>query len=402
MANPKYAGLPGIAPPDEKDVYETDDLPEADQDPEYTEPESENIERPHLSISTAHSKFKDKVLECGKDVDFSDKYRRRRNTGYKACHGDWEIAGEGEQETIFQRCNRLQCEFSELLEDINKLKESGNEEKKREFEVVEPLVPQLQQSLHQINNYLNLTESGNDFMKFLSNPQETQIKKLLSQLEELRSIGKEDKQSSKGKKDDRESLITYHLQTYPAQNKFIQTSRLASLEQRINKLETLIGATPENLNRLALSEFKSISEAAREISAKVNLLDSSQVDKIDGRLGAVLAKMDAIADKKGGQESVEQERKINDLYDSLGKTDALNQSVKPVMDRLIALNALHVEAGEFKKSLKDLETDQVNASLSISKNEAALKNVQEALEKHMEIVVKNIKAFDARLAALKK
>lgn len=102
-------------------MYETDDLPEADQDPEFNEPESDSIERPHLDINAAHSRFKDKILICGKDVDFSDKYRRRKNTGYQAINGDWEIAGEGETETIFQKCNRLRCEFNELLEEISKV-----------------------------------------------------------------------------------------------------------------------------------------------------------------------------------------------------------------------------------------------------------------------------------------
>ncbi|EEB12289.1 dynactin subunit, putative [Pediculus humanus corporis] len=401
MANPKYAGLPGIASPDEKDVYETDDLPEADQDPEYTESESESIERPHLDISKAHSRFRDKFLICNKDVDFSDKYRRKRNTGYKALHGDWEIAGEGDNETIFQRCNRLNCEFNELLEDINKLKEETSAEKKKELEMVEPLVPQLQLSLHQINNYLNSSDSDNEFMKFLSDPQESQIKKLLSKLEQLKDSGKDEKSSGKSKKDEKPSdLITYHLQTFPAQNKFIQTARLASLEQRINKLESVLGTTPDNLNRLQLSEFTNVSEAAKEISARVNLLDTNKLDKIEGRLGAVLAKMDALAEKKGGQGTLDQEKKINELYESLGKAESLSLSIKPVMDRLIALNTLHAE--EFKKSLKELETDQVNASVSISKNETVLKNVQDALEKHLEIVARNIKAFDDRLGAIKK
>lgn len=96
-------------------------MPEADQDPEFSEAESENIERPHLDIASAHKRFKNKVLVCGKDVDFSDKYRRRKHTGYQAVSGEWEIAGEGEQETIFQKCNRLQCEFMELLEEIEKV-----------------------------------------------------------------------------------------------------------------------------------------------------------------------------------------------------------------------------------------------------------------------------------------
>lgn len=73
-------------------------------------------------------------------------------------------------------------------------------------------------------------------------------RKLLSKLEQLKeSSGKEDKTSGSGKKKESDAVITYQLQTFPAQNKFIQTARLASLEQRINKLETLLGTTPETL-----------------------------------------------------------------------------------------------------------------------------------------------------------
>lgn len=84
--------------------------------------ESEYISRPHLDIVSAHSKFKEKTLVCGKGLDFSDRIRRKRNTGYEAISGDWEIAAEGEKETIIQRYNRLQCEIKALIEDINKVR----------------------------------------------------------------------------------------------------------------------------------------------------------------------------------------------------------------------------------------------------------------------------------------
>ena len=175
------------------------------------------------------------------------------------------------------------------------------------------------------------------------------FRKLLSKLEQLKDSGKDEKSSGKSKKDEKPSdLITYHLQTFPAQNKFIQTARLASLEQRINKLESVLGTTPDNLviiffsffkikekfyfvffyfinfqffsilqNRLQLSEFTNVSEATKEISARVNLLDTNKLDKIEGRLGAVLAKMDALAEKKGGQGTLDQEKKVSQIFKNL-------------------------------------------------------------------------------------
>ena len=73
----------------------------------------------------------------------------------------------------------------------------------------------------------------------------------------MKDSGKDEKSSGKSKKDEKPSdLITYHLQTFPAQNKFIQTARLASLEQRINKLESVLGTTPDNLVIIFFSFFK--------------------------------------------------------------------------------------------------------------------------------------------------
>ncbi|KAL0268267.1 UNVERIFIED_CONTAM: hypothetical protein PYX00_010278 [Menopon gallinae] len=404
MANPKYAGLPGIAPPDEKDVYETDDLPEADQDPEYAfEVESEYISRPHLDIVGAHSRFKDKTLVCGKGLDFSDRIRRKRNTGYEAVSGDWEIAAEGEKETIFQRYTRLQCEMNALIEDINKMKAESAEEKSNEVEAAEALVPKLEQSLHQLNICMNLSDSaGPGFMQSISDPQGAQLKKLISKLESLKESSDTTKKSKGGKEEVGDGMLTYQLKTFPAQNKFIQTTRLASLEQRLNKLETVIGSSPENLNRLQLSEFKNLSEAAHKISAQINLLDAVQIERIDSKLAALIAKMDSIAEKRGGQELIEKEKKINELYEFLGKSEAINESLKTVTERLIALKSLHVEAAEFKRTLKELEADQAYMSSNISNNEAVLKKIEAALQEHLQVITKNLQAFESRLSALKK
>ena len=65
-------------------------------------------------------KIKASYVEQG--LNFSDKFRRRRHTGYQVISGDWEIAAEGEPETILQRYNRLQFEVKELLADISKVK----------------------------------------------------------------------------------------------------------------------------------------------------------------------------------------------------------------------------------------------------------------------------------------
>lgn len=71
-------------------------------------------------------------------------------------------------------------------------------------------------------------------------------RKLLAKLEALKTAGTSEKKLA-SQKQSNDQVLTYHLQTLPAQNKLVQTARVANLEQRVHQLETAIGSTPENL-----------------------------------------------------------------------------------------------------------------------------------------------------------
>merc|ERR1711962_289711 len=74
----------------------------------------------------AHAKFKGKQLDT-ENVDFSDKIRRSKQKGYIAWTGDFELAGEGEKETLEQKYQRLNCDVRQLMDELENLKESGAE-----------------------------------------------------------------------------------------------------------------------------------------------------------------------------------------------------------------------------------------------------------------------------------
>jgi hypothetical protein len=89
MADPKYAGLPGIAT-DQPDMFET--FSDGDTDPDE-ESESEPSESLHMSS-----------LSC--------------------VGGDLEIVEAGVKETVMQKFTRLHCEVNEFSEDLNSMTES--------------------------------------------------------------------------------------------------------------------------------------------------------------------------------------------------------------------------------------------------------------------------------------
>ena len=88
MADPKYAGLPGIAI-DQPDVFETNDLPESDQNfgVEF-DSASDSVETILITANEAFGKFKGKNVECD-NIDFSDKIRRSKRQGYITWSGEY-------------------------------------------------------------------------------------------------------------------------------------------------------------------------------------------------------------------------------------------------------------------------------------------------------------------------
>lgn len=158
---------------DEPDVYETTDLPESDQTSDFYDEESDAVERLNVSPGEAFEKFKSKSLNANK-VDFSDRISRYLRTGYDANTGNWELVNKGHDETILQKYHRLQAEMSELLDEVNKIK---NE---RKSENVDTLLSekQVEDALKKLTD-LRLEETlGADVISSIMDPQGAQIKYL--------------------------------------------------------------------------------------------------------------------------------------------------------------------------------------------------------------------------------
>lgn len=134
----------------------------------------------------------------------------------------------------------------------------------------------------------------------------------MSQLEKFKSstLEKPEAQAS-------ENGLIFQLNYRPEQAKLLQTTRVTELEQRIHKLETVLGSSNDKLARLANPNTKGIEviltlvivnnytlhlecllETTQHLSAVVSLLDSNQLDHIEARLASLTQKMDAIIEKK--------------------------------------------------------------------------------------------------------
>ncbi|CAB3378753.1 Hypothetical predicted protein [Cloeon dipterum] len=396
MADSKYADLPGIAY-DQPDVYETEDLPEADQNQDIQEEENEFIEKPNLNVDSAFGKFRGKILFSDR-VDFSDKLSRHPRTGYDAVSVEYEVVGRGEKETPIQKFQRLQCEITELTEEINQLKGSAKEDNQ-----AVPSVTNVQGLSQQLTELRLEEQLGSELVASLADPQGAELRKLLTQIELSKST---DKAGGKMAGGDSKRLdnSSYELHFRPEQMKLQQTARVAQLEQRLHALETAVGDVPNKMSRLSTdTNNMSLSAAVQFLSRKATLLDSAQLDHIEGRLTALSTKMNQLVEQSSAsKEENEQDKKVSEMYDLIVKCEQLTAALPEIANRLAAVHSLHEQALTFSKALAQLSALQEQITASLNGNESQLKEAQKAFSQNMDVVKKSMEGLDARIASLKK
>ncbi|XP_077290053.1 dynactin subunit 2 [Arctopsyche grandis] len=372
MADPKYENLPGIAY-DQPDVYESGDLPEADQQDENSEEENECIEKMNISVSDSFQKFKGKQVIGS--VDFSDRISRKIRTGYKC--GEWELAANGEVETPLQRLQRLKCETTDLLEELVDLQKKGPDEEKASLK---EMASQVESTKH-ILDEMHFEEGGE------TDPGSEKLKKLLDQASES---------SSKG------TAATTVIKLRPDVNNLVQTTRLAQLEHRLHKLESAVGPIPDKMERVAgslsVANNKGLISTANMLASRMALLQPSQLDAAEQRLARLLPAMEAL--RSALPNDPERDQKISELYDMVKKTEGISHT--QILERMQALEALHKQASDFGRSVNELQALQNTITASVQNNKTLLQGVQEIFANNLDHIQKEIKKLDERISSLTK
>ncbi|KAF0298948.1 Dynactin subunit 2-A [Amphibalanus amphitrite] len=399
MADPKYANLPGLAPDDEPDTYETDDRPEAEQDL-WIEDESENVEKLHVSTSEAFEKFKDKNLD-GKKADFSDRLRRGRNTGYAARTGQWELAGEGQPETVVQKYQRLQLELQQLDQEIADLQsglkpDSGAEERS---------AAQLGSEMDALHGHLaevNLEQLlGAQVLSELGDPQGALRSKLEQQLSQLAGgAGGAVTKPASGAGD---ASATYELHLRPEKARAQQAAALGELEKRLERMERAVGAAPDKMSRLsAETRQRSLLSAVAALSSKVALLEPATLEAAEARLQALHQRMNQLSEQRQAGVDAEKMTKISELHELMQRTAGVQGELPVILDRLTSLQGLHDHALNFSRSLTQLEAAQQKIDAGLGQGEARLAQVQADCAASLSTLTKGLDALTARLDAVKK
>eukprot|EP00093_Oithona_nana_P006120 06120.XXX_9445_10891_1 [CDS] Oithona nana genome sequencing. len=398
MADPKYANLPGIAV-DQPDLYETNELPESDQHQDFDIEESDAVETLHISTNEAFGKFKGKNLDTS-NVDFSDKIQKSKQKGYIAWTGDYELAGKDDQETLDQKYQRLNCEVRQLLEDLEDLKKSGAEKVGNQNLVgLAKQTAMLQDQLSglKLEEYL-----GSDPVKDLQDPSGNAKKKLLTQIEQLKTI-KSASDNVANKSNPESSEVMYELLMKPDSSKLEERQRLALFESRLEAVEKVLGPSAEKMSVLSVeTNTKNISSAISVINSRLGLLEPVHLDHVEGRLAALLQKLNTVNEKKANLEDTEKNNKIAELYEMVTANQSVALALPEVVDRLDSLQALHEQSLQFSKTLLQLDSLQQKLQTNLSTNEKVLQETQGKFSENLETIQKNFDAMDQRLNKLKK
>jgi dynactin-2 len=179
------------------------------------------------------------------NVDFSDKIRRSKKQGYISWSGDFELAGKDEDETLEQKYQRLNCEVRQLLDDLDKLKESG-EDKTGNSSLV-GLAKQTAMLQDQLAGLKMEEVLRSDPVKDIQDPRGAAKEKLIAQLEQLRKTksGVETKSGKVGDDD-----VMYELMMKPDSAKLEERQRLAVFESRLEALEKTLGPNVEKMVKI--------------------------------------------------------------------------------------------------------------------------------------------------------
>jgi len=373
------------------DVYETSDLPEADQHMiGNSDDASDSIETLRISANEAFGRFKGAYIDSG-SVDFSDKLRNTRRKGYSVV---WSgEATKEEEETPVKKYKRLNCEVRELLDEIKSAKaqhDSGVADLTLENMTVQLGIMHKQLLELRLEDVL-----GEEVMHTMTDPQAAARKKLLSQLEELKSGGE-----NKVKNVDKNSP-SYSLFIKQSIATLEEGAMLSSLSSRLAVLEAAVGFSADQMSILTMETGrKNMSQAVQVISAKTTLMDPSKLDHIEGRLGALQQKLGHLQESQSSLDS-DSVAKLEQMMSTVGRSKPLYASLPDVIVRMESLQNLHQKAADFSRSLVELETVQAQLAVQMGNNFTMLNNTKEKFSKNLENINQNFASLFDRIERLK-
>jgi len=357
MADPKYAGLPGIAL-DQPDMFETS----GGAEDELEEEESSNGDMepaPVLHLSSL------------------------------GWLGDLEVGTGGgsdpDKEGLVQKYSRLRCEAGELAEELDAMTESQREGH----------VAGLSVQVSDLKRRLDECELTDKTGSRTSTELESDLTKRL--LRDIESLGKITKDHG-----DASQTNTGLYQLYIGNSVARPSIEMAVVEERLTALEQSIGSEIVGEKRVlsAATDGRSLQYAVDNLMAKKGHFQQQHLDHVEGRLAALNQKMTTIGELKSAVMMAKQEDKLSRLCGLVESQASLACVLPEITRRLEEVEQIGERAASWPEVLNSTEQNQQNTKKTIGDTKEAVEATRKTFEDSLASVADQFSQLQKRLATI--
>ncbi|KAJ3381530.1 hypothetical protein HDU92_005294 [Lobulomyces angularis] len=233
------------------------------------------------------------------------------------------------------------------------------------------------------------------------------------------------------------NAVTYELYYTPETAKLISLSKISDLEKRLTNLERLIGTqflqqidSSEDSVANLLQTSGSLLGAIDKLDHHLSLLTNPRtLDQVVKKVKGLISEMEQLADLRKKQQfdfnmleqtnglkkekdenslasiktreiNLEEEKRIDYLFQMLDRLDQVGSVVPQLLGRLHALKSLHTEAALFSESLKLIETEQQKVAENFSNLEDGVQKLTINISENEGKILKNVDILDKRISDL--
>ncbi|KAN0048169.1 hypothetical protein ACTA71_002564 [Dictyostelium dimigraforme] len=423
----RVLGLPDVDP-SQQDTFETPDPPESISNlaDEQTELVNESIDRSSLKPAKSHLKFANRKFNNDNE-DFSDSiYKKKtlpRTGGLFKNQTVFDIlpSEESKVETPLQKFQRLQYEVLTFRDEMQVIADNGGEVEKDikgvdlthqladlqnqlshllENEKLQPILDENKQVIHysqiQNNSSKKLISEIESFTQQQQPQQQQQQQQQSSSTEQNSNIQQQSNTSinTSSSSSTTPNHVTYELFYTGDQSKSQQLQRIQDLEKRLAKLETATG------NKT--TDSVPITQSILEIKEKLSLLDTTKIDVLQQKMKTVSKEMESlkIQDETSTKALSTNEKKINDIFETMNKWDVVGQQVPAIINRLYTLRSLHEEGISFSNHVSNLEKQQNDITSLLKSNSSLMNKMDDSFKSNLLTIKSNIQQLESRIEAL--
>ncbi|CAO3589760.1 unnamed protein product [Absidia cylindrospora] len=438
--------------------------------------DTDNLVRTRVSHQEASDSFKNSVVDSH-NTDFSDQLARRKKAMYRTYvrrppaldTDEFEILPRelALEETQLQKFRRLTFEVQELsnaLDTDDKDNAATKSKENQDISQVELMsqITYLQKDLGRLchrftdDQQNDLAHIHGDSITTAPNYRKRvdEAKSLIKQLEAYKALAAApSKTATEGEPakntNEKSDAVTYELYYTPEAAKAHQQGRVVDIDDRIAKIEKLVGTSsgqgfdsiPSNLT--ATSLINSLSKLEQQITL---LAQPRHLDTVSRRIKVLNSELERLhelktgggsggrkehgygslsgfsssagglhsssntdlgsgnnRDEQGGSNgglSNDTEEKVSHLFATIEKVDPLLNLTPALLTRLKALQGLHTEAATFGQSVKVISDEQTRMTEEIKSLDTTCELLTKSLKSNEDLVNKNVDVIDTRMTDL--